>query len=260
MHPTEERPARQAGQQWDAAQYASNGRFVADLASEVLTLLDAAPGERVLDLGCGDGALADVLRGGDVEVVACDKDPSMLAAAAARGLRTVQADMTDLPFSREFDAVFSNAALHWTRNQAAVLDGVRRSLVPGGRFVAEMGGLGNIAAVRTALKAAAAPFGIDAEETAASFYPSVRAYRELLESCGFKVETITLHPRPTFLACGMAEWLRTFRKAVLQKLSPGDQDSLIARTVELLSPALQDADGTWWADYVRLRFRARLPA
>ncbi len=258
MHSTDGNSTKDARQHWDAAQYATNGRFVAELATEVVTLLKAKQGERILDLGCGDGALTEALRANGAEVVGCDNDSSMLAAAAARNLYTVHADMTSLPFQQEFDAVFSNAALHWTRNQTAVLQGIRRSLRPGGRFVAEMGGLGNIAAIRVALQATAASFGIDAEERAASFFPSVQSYLELLEANGFLVETIALLPRPTRLPGGMSDWLRTFRKAVLHGLSEKDQQSLVDRTVRLLSPALQDVDGTWWADYVRLRFRARL--
>lgn len=219
-------------------------------------MLAPRTGERILDLGCGDGALTAQVAAAGAEVVGCDADASMLSATAARGLQTVAADMRSLPFLDEFDAVFSNAALHWVRDQDAVLQGIHRALRPGGRFVAEMGGLGNIAAVRTALQATLQPCGIDAEEAGASCYPSADEYRLLLERNGFQVEQMELVPRPTRLEAGMEQWLLTFRKGVLAALNDPDRNKVVAETVELLRPMLCDSNGTWWADYVRLRFRA----
>ena len=246
----------QPAQTWDAAKYAANGRFVADLAGEVLSLLNPQPGEAILDLGCGDGALTEQIVSTGAIVTGCDVDASMLAAARVRGLHTVQADMRALPFRDEFDAVFSNAALHWVTDQPSVLRGIHRALKPGGRFVAEMGGLGNIAAIRTALSAVLQRYGIDAEHEAASFYPSKLAYRALLEGTGFHVVSLDLIPRPTPLKSGMEQWLRTFRSGVLGKLPEADRNDAVAATVALLEPVLRDTEGNWWGDYVRLRFHA----
>ena len=245
-----------SGQVWDADRYAAHGRFVADLAGEVVALLRPAAGERILDLGCGDGALTERLAATGAEVTGCDRSPEMLRAAAGHGLKTVTADMTALPFHGEFDAVFSNAALHWTRAQAEVLAGVHRALRPGGRFVAEMGALGNIAAIRTALQVLLRPYGVDAEEHAASFFPSADEYTALLESAGFRVGSMSVVPRPTRLPGGMDAWLRTFRNGVLQQVPDAKREAVIAEAVELLRPVLCDSGGVWWADYVRLRFRA----
>src|ERR1700760_1744773 len=123
------------GQAWDATAYAATGRFVADLAGGVVNLLAPQPGEAILDLGCGDGALTERIAATGAIVTGVDSSPSMLAAAQARGLNVVQCSGDALPFDREFDAVFSNAALHWMPNAAAVLSGVHRALKPGGRFV-----------------------------------------------------------------------------------------------------------------------------
>ena len=252
-------------QTWDAHAYAASGRFVATMASDVVNLLNPRPGEHILDAGCGDGALTQQLAASGAHLRGVDQSPAMVAAARARGLLIDQQSITALPYQAEFDAVFSNAALHWIplTSQPLALAAIRRSLRPGGRFVAEMGGQGNIAGIRCALTAVLAPFGLDAETHAASFYPSAAHYTELLTQAGFKIQSIQLIPRPTPLpggAEGMTHWLNTFRNGVLDRLAPGDREQAVADTVTLLRPILFDSrqqpDGSWTADYVRLRFQA----
>jgi trans-aconitate methyltransferase len=229
---------------------------VADLAVGVVELLAPRPGEVILDLGCGDGALTEKIAATGAVVRGADASPGMVAAARARGLSVDEVSADTMRYDGEFDAVFSNAAPHWMPDAEAVIARVWHALKPGGRFVAEMGGLGNIAAIRVALQAVLARCGIDAEKVAASFYPSPAHYRRLLEAAGFTVRSIELIPRPTPLPAGMEAWLNTFRNGVLDLLEAEDRARAVAETVELLRPALCDADGNWTADYVRLRFAA----
>lgn len=245
-------------QTWSAATYEQNGRFVANLAGDVFALLDPQPGERTLDLGCGDGFLTTRITQAGSTVVGVDSAPDLVKTAISRGVDARLAEGACLPFRNEFDAVFSNAALHWMLDQDAVLSGVRAALRPAGRFVAEMGGHGNIAAIRTALKAVVAPFGLDAEAAGNTVFFTPDEYRAHLDRHGFRVESIALIPRPTLLPTGLSGWLTIFRRSLLDQLPPEQQQVVIAQTTDLLRPILCDRNGQWHADYVRLRFRASL--
>jgi trans-aconitate methyltransferase len=246
-------------QTWDASLYAGNGRFVALLAESLVEALDPQPGERILDLGCGDGFLTRRIAASGATVVGIDSSPQMVAAARKHGADAHVASGESLSFDQEFDAVFSNAALHWMRDHDAVLRGVYRALKPGGRFVAEFGGQGNIAAIRVALLSVLMAYGIPAEQIENNRFFGPTEYRARLENQGFRVEEITLKPRPTPLSSGMAAWLETFRTSVLELLPHEKRAPAVDEIVALLKPVLCDHEGHWTADYVRLRFLARRP-
>jgi SAM-dependent methyltransferase len=251
--------ARIAQQSWEAERYAEAGAFVPVLGLPVVELLDPWPGERILDLGCGDGVLSERIAAAGATVVAVDAAPDLIAAATARGLDARLMDGQKLPFAAEFDVVFSNAALHWMRDAEAVIAGVKRALKPGGRFVAELGGHGNIAAVIVALTAVLARRGIAAGPLNPFYFPTAEAHRGKLERSGFAVDQIAIVPRPTVLTGDIEPWLDAFCEAFLRAVPEPDRAVARRETAELLRPVLQAEDGRWIADYVRLRFRARLP-
>jgi trans-aconitate methyltransferase len=246
-------------QHWSAARYAATAHFVPAFGTPVVELLAPQPGERILDLGCGDGLLTEKLAAAGSQVVAVDAAPDMVAAAKARGLDARVVAGQSLAFDREFDAVFSNAALHWMQPPEAVLAGVARALKPGGRFVAEMGGHNNTAAIQTAFRAVLGRRGIEALSLSPWYFPSATAYRAKLGAAGLRVEEIAIIPRPTPLAAGLGAWLDTFADDFLSPLTLADRAAARQEIIDLLQPILMDETGLWIADYVRLRFKAILP-
>jgi SAM-dependent methyltransferase len=243
-------------QTWDPDRYDRNARFVSDLGQPVLELLAPRAGERILDLGCGDGVLTERLVAAGCRVVGVDGSPAQVAAARARGLDAHVMDGQALTFENEFDAVFSNAAMHWMKRADAVIAGVRRALRPGGRFVGELGGEGCVAIIRAALVAALERRGIDGTALDPWYFPDVASYGQRLAAAGFAVRWIALIPRPTPLPGDVTGWLETFAESFTGALPARERPEFLAEVREALRPLLCDASGAWTADYVRLRFAA----
>lgn len=251
--------ASNPAQEWKADNYARHAHFVPALGQPVLDLLKPAPGEWILDLACGDGILTEKIAAAGAAVVGVDGAPDMVAAARARGLDARVMDGMRLEFDREFDAVFSNAALHWMkRDPDAVIAGVARALKRNGRFAAEMGGHGCVAAVMVAIFATLERRGVDARSIVPWYFPTVDDYRARLERQGFTVEYIELIPRPTPLPTDMAGWLDVFGQIFFKQLPPEHREAARDEVVERLRPVLCDERGGWTGDYIRLRFLARL--
>jgi len=243
-------------QSWHPDRYARNARFVAELAVPLIEVLAPQPGERILDLGCGDGALTERIAAYGCEVVGIDASAEQVSAARARRLDVRLLDAQEMAFENEFDAVFSNAALHWMKQTDRVLAGVWRALKPGGRFVAELGGHGNVATIEAAIRTALERRGIDAAGTNPWVFPTLEAYQARLERHGFQVEEIALVPRPTRLPGDIGDWLDTFAEEFITLLPEQEQRSLIDDVRQALTAELRDTEGHWTADYVRLRFAA----
>jgi trans-aconitate methyltransferase len=246
--------------EWDGGDYDATCEFVHDAASDLVDVLDPQPGERVLDLGCGTGHLTDAIRERGVTAIGIDSADSMIAEAREQypDCEFVHADARHYEPERAFDAVFSNAALHWIpeADQGAVLTRVADSLVDGGRFVAECGGVGNVAAIRTAVESALGERGYDVDNP--WYFPSIGEYASRLEAHGFEVRMAELFDRPTTLENGddgLREWLDMFGDPVFGPLSEAEQDAVVADVENALRDELF-RDGSWVADYRRLRFVA----
>jgi trans-aconitate methyltransferase len=243
-------------QTWDPDRYARNARFVADFGAPVVELLASRPGERILDLGCGDGALTAKLASMGCDVVGVDASAQQIDAARKLGLHARVMSGEALDFDNEFDAVFSNAALHWMRNPAKVIVGVHRALKPRGRFVAELGGHGCVATIKNALVEALNRRGLDGVAAVPWYFPTVEDYSRHLASGGFEINYIALIPRPTPLPGDITGWLETFAESFTSTLPPAARPAYIAEVREAVRPHLCDAAGHWTADYIRLRFAA----
>jgi trans-aconitate methyltransferase len=262
----DEPTAASSAKRWDPALYDSKHSFVWKYGLELIELLAPQRGERILDLGCGTGHLTNQIAVSGAAVTGLDISQAMIEQARQNypDLEFVQGDAAAFAFTQPFDAVFSNAALHWIKRPEAVVECIARSLKPGGRFVAEFGGKGNIAAIHAALRAALrrALQGLDlkrTEEWNPWYYPSVGEYATLLERHGLAVRYATLFDRPTPLEegeRGLRLWLEMFAGDLLDTLAPSQREDVIHSVEEELRPA-QFRDGAWYADYARIRVMAR---
>ena len=252
---------------WSAADYARNAAFVPQLGEAALQLLAPQPGELILDIGCGDGVLtARVLEAG-ARVIGLDSSEEMVEAARGRGIDAFLADAETLELEKQverfgrFDAVFSNAALHWMTDADAVACGIFAMLREGGRFVGEMGGAGNLALLRGGIREELAERGYPLPPEDPQWYPSIEEFSRLYTIAGFTDIHAMRIDRPTDLPTGIAGWVRTFRTGWLDvaMVPEWERDDIAAAVERRLAPELRKPDGSYFADYVRLRFAMRKP-
>ena len=241
---------------WNAEDYATHASFVAQLNDEVLKDLSPRRNEKILDLGCGNGQLTEALIHLGCDVTGIDSSPGLIDVARSRGLRVQLGDAQNLEFDNTFDAVFSNAAMHWMPRQDEIARRVYRALKPGGRFVAEMGGAGNIRQLCKAIDSALGEIGLDLASRNPWTFPTADEQHTRLTQAGFHVTKCTLRDRPTVLPTDIRGWLETFSQSILADLDTHTRNSVIDRIVELSRPTLCDDAGIWTVDYVRLNFIA----
>jgi trans-aconitate 2-methyltransferase len=244
---------------WNADLYDKSHSFVWKFGAALLELLEPKPGERILDLGCGTGPLTAQIAAAGAEVVGIDSSADMIAQARRSfpQFHFEVADARSFALDEEFDAVFSNAVLHWVKEPDQAVTRIRAALKSGGRFVAEFGGRGNTQRLADGLRRQAAAFGITDFELP-WYYPGIAEYSSILERHGFEVTFATLFDRPTALEGedGLRKWFEMFGGSLLDRLNSADRQACLAALETDLRPALY-RDGTWFADYRRLRIVAR---
>lgn len=244
---------------WDPELYEARHSFVWQFAQDLIGLLDPKPGEQILDLGCGPGQLTAKIAESGANVLGLDASPTMIGQARQNfpQLSFVLQDAAHMEFQEQFDAIFSNAALHWMPDRVAVARNVAAALKPGGRFVAELGGKGNIRKIESAIELVARRYVGAAIPPKRTYYPALGEYASLLETHGLEVRTAVLFDRPTPLEgeAGMENWIRQFKAYYFESLPAAEATKAIREVIEELRP-IAFRDGRWTADYRRLRFVA----
>jgi SAM-dependent methyltransferase len=239
---------------WNPSLYQDRHAFVWQYGRDLIELLAPVAGERILDVGCGTGQITAETANSGADVVGVDRSPAMIEQALANfpAIRFEVQDVRALPYEAGFDAVFSNAALHWVKDAGAAAASIARALKPGGRFVAEFGGKGNVQAILDAVWHSA-----NAPHEHPWYFPSVGEYASLLEECGLEVGYAVLFDRPTKLegVQGLRTWLDMFGTALTEAVPVEQRDGFLAAVERFAAPRLL-RDGVWYADYRRLRVRA----
>lgn len=242
---------------WDAKLYDASHTFVSEYGSNLMELLAPKPNESILDIGCGTGDLAKELSDQGMNVIGIDNSEAMIQQAKTKypTMSFQVEDVTMLPYDQEFDAVFSNAVLHWVKNPEKALENIYRSLKKGGRFVAEFGGEGNVRKLTTAMIHQVKAAGYSFEEKQFPWYfPSIAEYTTLMEQAGFRVTFARLYDRPTKLAGeeGLQNWLTMFAEAFLYAVPKSKRAEVIAQIEEVLKED-HFLEGDWLADYTRIQ-------
>lgn len=240
---------------WNASRYNKHANFVSDLAYPLLELLDPKEDEDILDLGCGDGTLAVEISKFNSKVIGVDLSEDMVKKAKEKGIEAYVSSAIDLPYTNKFDAVFSNAVLHWVKNGDEALKNVSKCLKPKGRFIAEFGGYGNIEFLIEAMKEVFYSHEEFGEFKNPWYFPSDTEYKKLLQNNGFFVKHIELIPRPTKID-DISHWIDIFANGITSYLNATQKSQFKEEVREILKPKIYSKSDGWVADYVRLRLKA----
>lgn len=243
---------------WNSNLYDGNHSFVSKLGQGVLELLSPIEGEQILDVGCGTGDLAYQIAQHGAVVTGIDASENMIQQARNKypKIEFATQNILELEYQNEFDAAFSNAALHWVKQPKQALKSIYNSLKPEGRFVAELGGKGNVKLITdeiiTQLKKQGIPY---TPEQFPWYFPSIAEYSSLMEEIGFKVTFAYHFDRPTHLEGddGLRNWIEMFAGSMFeQSTSESDKEQVITNVDNSLRDILFK-DNQWIADYKRLR-------
>ncbi|PLT33501.1 trans-aconitate 2-methyltransferase [Bacillus sp. V5-8f] len=242
---------------WNPNLYDVKHSFVSKYGNDLVELLAPKEGEKILDVGCGTGDLAKKLYDSRVDVVGVDKSKNMILQATSKypNIRFMVRDATDLEYDNEFDAVFSNAALHWVKPAKKALISIFNSLKQGGRFVAEFGGKGNVQMITDEIIKQMEELGLEFKaEQFPWYFPSIGEYSSLMEETGFRVLFVQHYDRPTVLdgKDGLKNWIEMFGSGFFGDMSESKKDYIIKEVENNLKETLCK-DGHWIADYKRIR-------
>ncbi len=249
---------------WNAQVYDNSLKFVSDYGRELVGLLNPQKGERILDLGCGTGDLTIEISNAGAEVTGLDSSDNMLERARQKypQLPFVKGEAESFSFNAPFDAVLSNAALHWINEgeQEKTLKNIFQHLKPNARFVAEMGGKGNVQKITNSIQSTISEAGYKTVDLTNVFYfPSIGEYATLMEKVGFTVEACWLFERPTHILNGkdgLKDWVSLFGIHFFQNVPNSHHADLMSKAVDKMLQVLEK-DERFFADYVRLRFIAK---
>ncbi len=250
-------PHDAASPTWDPEHYDAHGRFISRYGLELLDWLAARPGEHILDFGCGDGFITQEIAKTGAHVVGVDLDPNMVDATRARGLEAHIIDGAELSSEAQFDAVFSNSVLQWIKQPEPALEAIARALKPGGRFVVDVAGLGNLAAILVAMRAVSDELGGDPDLAFPFYAPTTAEFTAMLQAKGFEITRSETSPRYTALPSDLWNWIGSIFHPFFSQFDVETNEAARNRVLALLEPVLQDASGQWHIDHVRVRVEAR---
>ncbi|MCM1129949.1 MAG: methyltransferase domain-containing protein [Alistipes senegalensis] len=238
---------------------AMRSRFMKTFGMPIIELMDPKPGERILDVGCGFGAVCQLLDEKGCRTVGIDISDSVVEAARELGVDARLANAESMTFNEEFDAVYSVSALHWMRHLDRVAAGIMRALKPGGRFVGELGGRGSIVKIIAAIRQVMLKNGIEMESVRSWYFPSVSEFAAVLEKAGFAIRSVELIERPTVLPGDVRDWMKMFGRHYMDAWDPSEHERFLDAIRDAAAQAMVNEQGEWVADYRRLRFMAVKP-
>ena len=249
--------AKTVKDQWNANLYDQNHSFVSQFGTDLVQLLAPKQRESILDLGCGTGDLSRKISDFEAQVIGIDQSINMIEQAKVKypEISFDVQDATELTYENEFDAIFSNATLHWIKQPEKALQGIFAGLKEGGRFVAEFGGKGNVQTITDEIIRQLKTEEIEfKDEQFPWFYPSIAEYAALMERVGFRVTFAQHFDRPTQLEGqdGLRNWIEMFGTQFFEGIAEQGKNKIVAQVEKNLKESLYKA-GHWYADYKRIR-------
>ena len=246
---------------WNASLYDEKHSFVFKYGEDLVELLRPQNGERILDLGCGTGYLTSVIAASGAMVIGIDSSIEMVTKAKTEypQLEFQVQNATDFHFDEHFDAVFSNAVLHWILEKEKAVDCIYNNLKRQGRLVLEMGGRNNVMKIIKALQKSLVKNGfVENAEMSLWYFPTLGEYTSLLESKGFRVNYAIYYDRETKLnddKNGIKDWLKMFAAHYFNGIAENIVADILSDVQDILEPT-NYRNGNWYADYRRLRLVA----